>query len=222
MKSLNQFIMIIVAVLIVAVIAFLLWSKTDVFSNTSSEYPKSIEDITVDDWQINPIRIGKKDAKVTLMEFSSLTCPHCAAFHTKVLPKLIKEYVTTGKLTVLYFDFPLDNVAYGASVFSRCVAKDLRLQIVNMIYSSQSSWLQGSSPMANLLYSGSLIGITEDKFAKCSEDTSITDTILSERELGEKVFDVNGTPSLFINGVKLDNYSYDTVKKAIEDAISTN
>ena len=146
--------------------------------------------------------IGNADAPVVIEEYASLTCSHCAAFHVGVLPELKKEYIDTGKVKLIYRDFPLDELAVAAAMTGRC-AGDKREAVIGQIYATQEVWLaQGKNPLEGLFSLAEPFGMTRESMAKCLSNADIFNAIVADRDKFEKAVDVEGTPTFVINGKK--------------------
>jgi protein-disulfide isomerase len=143
--------------------------------------------------------MGNADAAVTVVEYASMTCPHCAAFHIDTLPELKKKYVDTGKVRFIYRDFPLDQIALQAAQIAECSGKDRYFGVVDVIFRTQAQWAAGKDPIAELGKTLRIAGITEADIKTCLADQKLATTIVTERQVGEKA-GVNATPTLFING----------------------
>ncbi|HEX2889503.1 DsbA family protein [Vineibacter terrae] len=143
--------------------------------------------------------MGNPDAAVTIVEYASMTCPHCADFHTQILPELKKKYVDTGKVRFVYRDFPLDQIALQAAQISECSGKDRYFGVVDVIFRTQAQWAASKDPIAELGKTLRIAGITEADIKTCIADQKLATTIVTERQVGEKA-GVNATPTLFING----------------------
>jgi protein-disulfide isomerase len=165
--------------------------------------------------------IGSPDAPVTLIEYASLTCPHCAEFHNTVLPKLKKEYVETGKLRLVYRDFPLNEGALRASALARCSGKERFFGFLDLLFKRQATWAFGPNPMASLGEIAALGGLTDKDLAACFENTKLLEEIVLQKKEGEEKFGVDSTPSFIINGRKhTGSSSYESIKSAIDPLIS--
>jgi protein-disulfide isomerase len=161
--------------------------------------------------------MGKADAPVTIIEYASMTCPHCAAFHGTVLPKIKSDYIDTGKARLVFRDFPLDRLALTASVIARCAEPERYLGFVDVLFSSQLNWIRAEDPLKALKKIAALGDVPEAKVDACLNDKARFDAVLTERLGGEKTFKVNSTPTLIVNGkVVQGGYDYDTLKKAID------
>ena len=144
--------------------------------------------------------LGPSDAKVVVVEYASLTCPHCADFHKNVLPGLKKEFIDTGRIRYVYRDFPLDHVALGAAAIARCAGRPNFFGFIETFYATQDRWARASDPMDALEKLARLGGMSKEKFDSCLGDTAIGDEILKRRLEAAQEFQVTGTPTLFVNG----------------------
>jgi protein-disulfide isomerase len=152
------------------------------------------------DPRLQDMVIGKADAKVTIIEYASLTCPHCATFHAEVLPALKTEYLDTGKARLIYRDFPLDNLAFAGAILARCGGPEKYFTFLNVLFAQQRQWATASDPKAALTQIARLGGISAEQFDKCLADKALGDYILNARLEGNQKFNVNSTPTLIING----------------------
>ena len=143
--------------------------------------------------------LGKEDAPVTIVEYSSLSCPHCAHFHRDVMPTLKSDYIDTGKLRYIEREFPLNNAALGGSVLARCVDPSRFFAITDLLFSRQEDWAFKEDALQRLRIYAKQAGLTDADFEKCLEDESLQKKVLAVRERGEKE-GVKGTPTFFING----------------------
>jgi len=176
-----------------------------------------------DQIQNNKIVIGSYDANVKIKIFSSLTCPHCASFHIKVLPEIKKEYVDTGKAQIIFIDFPLDIAAFNASKLLHCIDQKKQISFLDTIYKTQNSWTAGSTIEdinENLKNIVKNLGITSEKFDKCLIDQVISDKILNDRIEANQKYSIDSTPTIIINEKKLQgSASFENIKKRIEKII---
>ena len=162
--------------------------------------------------------LGNREAKVTVIEYASLTCPHCAALNNNVLPRIKQEYVDTGKVRYVYRDFPLDQVALQASILARCVGPERFFGFIDALFSSQNSWAHTTDPVRALEQVGKLGGVTPEKFEQCRNDEDLKNKVLQQRLTGDQKFQVNATPTLLVDGDRFSRgLSYDEFK-AILDA----
>ncbi len=151
------------------------------------------------------VALGKDDAPVTIVEYASLTCGHCATFHNTVLPSLKTKYIDTGKVRLILREFPLDNLAAAASMLGRCAGGDKTYPLVSKLFEKQADWafVQGN-PVPSLLKIAEEFGFTKDTFDKCLTDQKMLDGVTGTRDRGSKTFGVRATPSFFINGKRFE------------------
>jgi len=147
--------------------------------------------------------LGAQDAPVTIIEYASMSCPHCAAFHTDVFPDLKTKYIDTGKVRFVFREFPLNTPAFQASVLARCAGPSRFFGFVDILFSELQAWGAGPDPLSALAQIGRLGGISNEKFQSCLRDKRITDGILKNRLTGEQTHKVASTPSFIVNGQTL-------------------
>ena len=173
--------------------------------------------------QDNMVVIGSHDAIVKIKVFSSLTCPHCANFHVKVVSKIKKEYVESGKVQLIFIDFPLDQPAFNASKLLHCLHQKKQIEFLDIIYETQNEWM--SSPDINDINNNlkkivKNLGISSPQFDKCLVDEIISDKILNNRIEANKKYSINSTPTIIINEKKLEgSANFKNIKKKIEKLI---
>ena len=149
--------------------------------------------------------MGSDKAPVTIIEYASLTCPHCAHFDETTFPKLKSEYIDKGLVKYVYRDFPLDRMALAASQIAHCAGPERFFGFIDAIFRQQMTWTSGKDAdaiIANLKSLARQGGLPEDKAEACLKDKSLQDAILAQSLKGEKEFKVDSTPTLFINGQK--------------------
>ncbi len=167
------------------------------------------------------LSIGNSDAKVTVKVFSSLTCPHCANFHTSIFNLLKKEYIDNGLVKFEHHAFPLDLAALNAELVVRCVAnKERKFKLLEEIYKKQKIWAIGSdiNKINNSIKKvGSGFDLTEDKMNLCLKNNDVQDEILNERIEAQKKYKIESTPTIIINEKKYSGkIDYEKFKKVIE------
>jgi protein-disulfide isomerase len=143
-----------------------------------------------------------KDAPITIVEYASMTCPHCAAFHLSTYPLLVSKYVETGKARFVLREFPLDELATAAFMLARCAGPEKRNAMVDLLFSQQRTWAYSNDPEQALANIVKQAGISHDKFESCLKDQDLRAKIYAEREIASAKFGVNATPTFFINGVR--------------------
>jgi len=171
----------------------------------------------------NLIALGSNEAPVKIKIFSSLTCPHCANFHIKIVPEIKKDYVDKNKVQLIFIDFPLDQAAFNASKLLHCLDKKNQFTYFDNIYKNQNRWTSGSNIKEinnNLKNMVKNLGISNEKFDKCLDDEEISDKILSNRIDGQKKYSINATPTIIINEKKFEgSFNYKSIKEKIEKLI---
>jgi protein-disulfide isomerase len=144
--------------------------------------------------------IGKADAPVTIVEYMSMTCPHCAAFHRETFDEIVKKYVDTGKVRFILREFPLDNKAVAAIMLARCAPEGQYFPLVSALFKNQITWVTADDARGALLQMSKLAGFTQESFEACLTNQKLLDDVLKVRETGGKDFGVDSTPTFFING----------------------
>ena len=169
------------------------------------------------------IVLGANKAPVKIKIFSSLTCSHCANFHLNVVPEIKEKYVDSGKVQLIFIDFPLDQAAFNASKLLHCLDQKKQLAFLDTIYENQDEWTTGSNINEinnNLKKIVEILGISSTQFDKCLNDEVIGDKILNGRIDGDKKYSINSTPTIIINEKKLKgSANFKNIKKKIEKLI---
>ena len=143
--------------------------------------------------------VGKADAPVTIVEYASMTCSHCAAFHNETFPLLKKNYLDTGKARFTLREFPLDALAAAAFMLAR-FAGDKREALVDLLFAQQKNWAFVDKPLDALENTVKQAGIGTEDFKKCLQDKTLYENVLKVRQRAADKFGVNSTPTFFING----------------------
>ena len=160
--------------------------------------------------------LGKDDAPVTIVEYASMTCPHCAQFHETTYPELKKRYIDTGKVRFIFREFPLDPLAAGASMLARCAEKDKFFPIIETLFQMQRTWAV-EKPIPPLLAIAKQAGFTEQSFNACLSDQKMLDAMQEEQKRATDKFKVSSTPTLFINGkMQKGGITIDELAKVID------
>ena len=146
------------------------------------------------------IILGKADAPITIIEYASMTCPHCANFHTKVLPALKEKYIDTGKVKLFFREFPLDGVALRASMLARCGGEAKTHPFIDILFKQQTSWATSDDPLAALARVARLGGMNQATFDACLADETLMKQLVQSRQDGSEKYDIKGTPSFIIDG----------------------
>jgi len=171
----------------------------------------------------NFVMLGNADAPVKIKIFSSLTCPHCANFHIEVVPKIVKNYVDSGSVQLIFIDFPLDQAAFNASKLLNCIDQKKQIEFLDIIYEDQEKWTSGidlNEINNNLKKIVRNLGIDSGQFNKCLNNDVISDKILNGRIEAQKKYSINSTPTIVINEEKFNkNGNFKNIKKKIDKLI---
>jgi len=178
-------------------LAFWIWGgssgETDVASGDCK--PKETFEITAADYAE-----GKADAPITIIEYASMTCPHCARFTTDVLPQIKANYVEKGYVRYVYREFPLDRVALLASVAGRCLARDAYMPYIEMMYGEIQAWATNEDPRAAIKEMARRAGMSGDEFEKCVSTEDDAKKIVAAQSTAVKDYCIGGTPTFLMNG----------------------
>ncbi|RWN02147.1 MAG: DsbA family protein [Mesorhizobium sp.] len=145
------------------------------------------------------MQLGKDDAKVTIVEYASMTCPHCAHFHATTLPALKTKYIDTGKARLILREFPFDPSAEAGFMLARC-SKDNYFPMVDVLFKQQANWAGVANTKDALLQISKMAGFTQESFEACLTDQKLLDDVRSVQKRGADEFKVDSTPTFFING----------------------
>jgi len=143
--------------------------------------------------------LGDPKAPVTIIEYSSLTCPHCARFHTETLPKIKQTYIDTGKAKLIFRDFPFDQWALRASMLTRCAPPERYFPLLDVLFKSQAQWSTAKDPAAALTQIGKLAGVSENTIKACWADQKLADGILNIRLEAQNRDKIESTPTFILN-----------------------
>ena len=149
--------------------------------------------------------LGPANASVTITEYASMTCPHCAAFNAEVFPKIKSEYIDTGKVRYIFREFPLDIKAAAGSMLARCIAKGdagKYFAVTDLLFRSQNDWVMKNTT-ETLTRIGKQAGLSEQEVESCLKDQSLLDKIAADQKYASEVLKVDSTPTFFINGEKI-------------------
>ena len=172
----------------------------------------------------NDYVVGDSNAKVLIIEYASLSCPHCAVFYKEAYERLKDEYISTGKVRFVFRDFPLNQQALVAGAVAECVARDSGEQssekyheIIKILFKAQDSWAFDPKYTEKLETIMKLDGMGQDRFNSCINDKKIHDKILAKRMDASNSLKINSTPTFFINGEISEGYvDYITIKNIID------
>ena len=175
-------------------------------------------EVTKDDFVV-----GDKNAPVTIIEYASLSCSHCANFHNNTLNDLIKEYVDTGKARIVFRDFPFNYPALLGSMVLRCIPEDVRYDYMNALFQLQQKWVvrenaKSTQELYKIMQSG---GMTKEEFETCTNNVELENTILQALIAAQNEFNIQSTPSFLINGNLVEgNKSIKEFRQIIDKILS--
>ena len=178
----------------------------------------TVLEVTKDDFVV-----GDKNAPVTIIEYASLSCSHCADFHNNTLNDLIKEYVDTGKARIVFRDFPFNYPALLGSMVLRCIPEDVRYDYMNALFQLQPKWVvrenaKSTQELYKIMQSG---GMTKEEFETCTNNVELENTILQALIAAQNEFNIQSTPSFLINGNLVEgNKSIKEFRQIIDKILS--
>ena len=167
--------------------------------------------------------LGKADAKITVFEYASLTCPHCADFETKTFPKVQKDWIDTGKVRWVFRDFPFDPVALKAHVIAHCGGPDKFYGLIEVFYAQQRNWFRSDADasVAELTKLTKFAGVSDAQVKACLADTKLSTLVVTNRQSGDDS-GVDSTPTFFINGEMVKGEtSFDEFAKKINPLLKS-
>jgi len=147
------------------------------------------------------LAFGKPEAPVTVIEYASLTCPHCRAFHVDTWPQVQEKYVDTGKVRFIMREFPLDPRASAGFMLARCAGPERAIPTIDLLYRSQDRWTRVDDPTTELKTLMGIAGMRTSDVEECLQNQSLLDKITAVAEAGKR-YGVDSTPTFFINGTK--------------------
>ena len=196
---------------ILSIVFFIVFFILPISANTVLE-------VTEDDFVV-----GDKNAPVTIIEYASLSCSHCADFHNNTLDDLIKEYVDTGKARIVFRDFPFNYPALLGSMVLRCIPEDVRYDYMNALFQLQQKWVvrenaKSTQELYKIMQSG---GMTKEEFEYCTNNVELENTILQALIAAQNEFNIQSTPSFLINGNLVEgNKSIKEFRQIIDKILS--
>ncbi|MBL6946345.1 MAG: DsbA family protein [Rhodospirillales bacterium] len=169
---------------------------------------------------LGEMALGSADAPLTIYEHSSLTCGHCATFHAETLSKIKKTYIDTGKVRLVFRDFPLGKLALIASMLPHCAGPERYFGFLEVLFRSQRTWAPSNNPLLELSRIARLGGMSEEKVQACLNDQVLFEAIEKRAAADGKNFDIDSTPSFVITGEKISgNLPFEEFQKVIDGAL---
>lgn len=149
---------------------------------------------------LGEISLGNEDAPIVLIEYASTTCGHCANFHHNSYPEIKARYIDTGHARLVFREFPLDPIATASFMIARCLDPNQYLPFVDALFEQQRSWARAEKPLDALFQIAKQTGFTQDEFSACLQNQSILDGVNWVKNRAQSEFNVQATPTFFING----------------------
>lgn len=175
---------------------------------------------------------GSPNAPIVMVEYASMTCPHCAAFQRDIIPQLTKEYIDTGKVKLVFREFPLDGAATMAAALARCQKGDNYFAFIDLLFKNQDKWwfslfqnqqneVTREKVVDNLVEMGRFAGMSRDQVVHCIDDKANLDIVQANWQEGQTRYSVNSTPTILINGeVHRGEISFDALKKVLDPLLA--
>jgi protein-disulfide isomerase len=184
-----------------------------------AQHKKGPAEVSVDELMkpgpLPELSLGSADAPITVVEYASMTCGHCARFHNTVFPVLKEKYIDTGKVHFIMREFPLDNLAVAASMLARCAGGDKTFPLISALFAKQEEWaFVHGDPRPELLKLAKQAGFTKESFDKCLTDQKLLDEVVAIRSRAADTFSVDATPTFFVNGKRLAGVGLEDFEKA--------
>ena len=199
------------------------------FTGTSSTPPNPLvgaanaqQAADIDISTITEMVQGDENAPVTVIEYASYTCPHCASFHAGPYKQLKADYIDTGKIRFVYREVYFDRFGLWASMIARCAGPDRFFGVSDLLYSGQQTWARAGDPnqiVEELRKIGRLAGVSDDELNACLQDADKAQTLVAWYQANAEADDITSTPTFIIDGTKYSNLSYDDMSARIETAL---
>lgn len=172
---------------------------------------------------VEEMALGPEDAKVTVVEYASFTCPHCASFHANVFPQIKANYIDTGKIRFVHREVYFDRFGLWAAMVARCAGPERYYGIAGLIYEKQREWTAGGDPAAiaaNLRTLGKTAGLAEQQLEACMADGAKAEALVAAYQENAERDNIDSTPSFIIDGQKYSNMSYDDFAAVLDEKLA--
>lgn len=163
--------------------------------------------------------LGERDAPVTIIEYSSLTCPHCATFHKRTLPRLKKNFIEPGKVKLVFRHYPLDRRALKGALLTECFEGRRFFSMLNILFMKQEQWARADDPEAHFRKLAGMAGLGPDKADACMADSAKQDSLLQRQLNARRNAGIQATPSFLIDGELVEgNPGYEAIAEKLREA----
>ncbi|MEM6461463.1 MAG: DsbA family protein [Pseudomonadota bacterium] len=191
---------------------------------SSVDLPTAAGDVDMDEvlkpGPLKEMYLGDPDAPVKIVEYMSMTCPHCANFHNGTFKQIVTDYVDTGKVQFIVREFPFDPRATAASMLARCAPEDKFFPMIDVLMQQQANWARAEDAAGALFNISKLAGFTQESFNACLTNQQLVDDVNTIRTKAAEEFGVNSTPTFLINGKRYPgNMSVDTMSALIDSLL---
>ncbi|MDO5758494.1 MAG: DsbA family protein [Rhodobacterales bacterium] len=210
------------AAAVLAVLGGALWSQLGGNQTAGAANADAADYANIDTSSIVEMAIGPEDAPVTVIEYASLTCPHCARFHQTTFQDVKRDYVDTGKIRYIYRDVFFDGAGLRGSLLARCAGPDKFFGITDLLFSRQEEWLDAKTMgdvMDNLMRMGKVAGLGEDQIKACIEDQDKAQILEAWFRQHAEKDKITSTPTIVIDGQQYGNPSYAELKKVLDEKL---
>ena len=212
-------IFVIVSLIVVAIIITMLLSSLNNNSQLVEENFQNLQNIPSSSFGVEReldgdhiISLG--EPKNTIIEYASMTCPHCSDFHGDVFPRIKKDLIDTGIVKYTFRDFPLDPFAMAGTMIANCVNEDKYFDVVNVLLKTQKKWIERG--YQGIISVAKNFGLSEEDTKRCLSDKELINLIESNMNLASNSFGITGTPSVFVNGKKIQSLKYEDILNEIK------
>jgi protein-disulfide isomerase len=185
-----------------AIAAVLIIAAAGYYFSTRDAQTASGQTGVMEEQALPDIVMGEADALVTIVEYASMTCPHCATFHLNTLPGIKEKYIDTGKAKLILREFPFDPRAAAAAMLARCAPQERFYPLIDVLFQRQNEWATADDPRPILLQTAKLAGFTQESFEACLKNQELLDNVRAVQEKAADDYGVSSTPTLFVNGEK--------------------
>jgi len=176
----------------------------------------NMQNLSVSEVSLQELSIGDDDAPVTIIEYASMTCSHCADFHTETYPALKEDYIEKGDVKFIFREFPIDKLSMATSMLARCIDNSISLAFIDILFQKRSKWYSDNA-IAELKSLSKQAGLSSEDFDQCLNDQELLDQLIIQKDNAIKEFQINSTPSFIINGKVISgNKPYSYFKSEIE------
>ena len=177
-------------------------------------------DSNIIDVSLEELTLGDPNAPITIIEYASMTCSHCAEFHNKTYPDLKKNYIETGEVKFIFREFPLDKLAMATSMLARCVDNEISMAFIEILFKNRDRWISENA-LNELKNFSKQAGLDSNEFDACLNNQQLLDDLIAGKEKAIEDYKINSTPSFIINGeVVSGNKPYSFFKSKIEEILA--